>query len=105
MRSISMRFAHVIVFFLLIAISLVGCSTGSGAGSNKDQPPVASIGGPYTGHIGTAISFNASGSSDPQGEVLTYAWKFGDETTGNGVSPSHTYAAAGNYSVSLTVTD
>src|SRR6202041_2529718 len=105
MRSISMRFADVMVF-LLIAISLVGCSTGSGAGSNKEQPPVASTGGPYTGHIGSAIGFNASGSSDPQGEPLTsYAWNFGDGTTGNRVSPNHTYTAAGAYSVSLTVTN
>jgi PKD repeat protein len=99
-----MRFADVMVF-LLLAISLAGCSTGSGAGSNKEQPPVASIGGPYTGHIGSAIGFNASRSSDPQGEALTYAWNFGDGAMGNGVSPSHTYTAAGNYSVSLTVTD
>src|SRR3984885_377499 len=100
-----MRFAEFIVFFL-IAISLVGCSTGSGAGSNKEQRPVASTGGPYNGHIGSAISFNAGGSSDPQGEPLTnYAWNFGDGTTGSGVSPSHTYTAAGAYSVSLTVTD
>jgi PKD repeat protein len=100
-----MRFADVMVF-LLIAISLVGCSTGSGAGSYNAQPPVASTGGPYTGHIGSAISFNASGSSDPQHEPLTsYAWNFGDGTTGNGVSPSHTFTAAGAYSVSLTVTN
>ena len=100
-RSVSMRFAHVII--VLISISLVGC--GGGGGSNKGQPPAASAGGPYTGYIGSAISFNAGGSSDPQGEVLTYAWNFGDGTTGYGVTPGHTYTAASDYTVSVTVTD
>jgi PKD repeat protein len=90
-----------------ITVSLLVLSACGGGGGSTQSPvsPVASIGGPYTGHIGSAISFNASGSSDPQGEALTYAWKFGDGTTGNGVSASHTYTAAGGYSVSLTVTD
>ncbi len=69
------------------------------------QAPVANSGGPYTGTAGTAITFNGAGSSDPKNEVLTYAWTFGDGTTGTGVSPSHTYAASGTFSVSLTVTN
>jgi PKD repeat protein len=69
------------------------------------QPPVANAGGPYTGTAGTEVTFNGSGSTDPQGETLTYAWKFGDGTTGTGVSPTHTYSTAGTYTVSLTVTD
>ncbi len=35
----------------------------------------------------------------------TYTWDFGDGGTGTGVSPSHTYSKAGNYTVTLTVTD
>src|SRR6185437_2561762 len=34
-----------------------------------------------------------------------YAWTFGDSTTGTGVKPTHTYAAGGTYTVTLTVTD
>jgi PKD repeat protein len=37
--------------------------------------------------------------------VAGYAWDFGDGSTGSGVSASHSYAAAGTYSVALTVTD
>ena len=49
--------------------------------------------------------FDGSGSSDTDPGVLTYAWSFGDGTTGTGVIKDHTYAAAGSYPVVLTVTD
>jgi PKD repeat protein len=72
------------------------------AGNN---PPVAVAGGPYNGTTGQPVQFNGSGSSDPDGDGLTYAWDFGDGGTGSGTTPSHTYAAANNYLVTLTVTD
>ncbi|MGD0798770.1 MAG: PKD domain-containing protein [Acidobacteriaceae bacterium] len=66
---------------------------------------MANAGGPYTGTVGIAVSFSGAGSTDPQGEPLTYAWDFGDSTTGSTVSPVHTYTASGTYTVSLTVTN
>jgi PKD repeat protein len=89
-------------------LGLAGCGAGSGGGSNAApalKPPVANAGGPYTGTVGTAVSFSGAASSDPQGEALTYAWNFGDNATGTGVSPGHAYATTGTYTVSLTVTD
>ncbi len=68
-------------------------------------PPVANAGGPYSGTAGTALTFSGTSSSDPKGETLTYAWTFGDGGTGSGVSPVHTYAAAGAYAVTLKVTN
>ncbi|MDH3458376.1 MAG: PKD domain-containing protein, partial [Gemmatimonadota bacterium] len=50
-------------------------------------------------------TFDGSGSTDPDGTIVSYEWDFGDGATGTGVSPSHTYAAAGTYDVTLTVTD
>ena len=53
----------------------------------------------------TSISFNAAGASDPDGDSLTYTWDFGDGATGSGQSASHTYNSAGNYGVTVTVSD
>jgi PKD repeat protein len=50
-------------------------------------------------------SFDAVTSSDVDGNVASYAWDFGDNETGTGVSPSHTFPATGTYHVVLTVTD
>ncbi|QIS38504.1 PKD domain-containing protein [Clavibacter capsici] len=50
-------------------------------------------------------SFDGSASADADGTVASYAWSFGDGTTGTGRTVDHAYAAAGTYAVSLTVTD
>jgi PKD repeat protein len=52
-----------------------------------------------------AVAFNGSGSSDADGSLVSYAWSFGDGTSGTGVTTSHTYSAAGTYTARLTVTD
>ncbi len=51
------------------------------------------------------VEFDASGSSDPEGDSLTYSWDFGDGGSGSGVSPSHTYQSYGSFDVELTVDD
>jgi PKD repeat protein len=70
-----------------------------------NQPPIAVAGGPYTGIVGTSIAFDGSGSSDPDGSIASYAWSFGDGSTGSGASSAHSYVSAGVYKVTLTVTD
>ena len=50
--------------------------------------------------------FDGGGSSDLDGSVASYAWDFGDRHDRRpGANPPHTYAAAGTYTVALTVTD
>jgi PKD repeat protein len=63
------------------------------------------IGGSTTGIEGSPVSFDGTASSDPDGDALTYAWDFGDGTTGTGAKPAHTYADNGSYTATLTVKD
>ena len=70
-----------------------------------NHPPTAAAGGPYTGTEGALVSFDGSGSADPDGDALTYAWNFGDGSGGSGVRPSHAYVDNGAFTVTLTVTD
>ncbi|TMQ64657.1 MAG: PKD domain-containing protein [Candidatus Eisenbacteria bacterium] len=72
---------------------------------NVNRPPRSNPGGPYTAFVATPMTFDGSGSSDPDGDALAYQWTFGDGTTGIGASPAHTYAAIGPYGVALLVSD
>lgn len=67
-----------------------------------NQAPTAAFTSSTTG---STVTFDGSGSSDPDGTITAYAWDFGDGTTGSGATPSHTFATPGSYTVSLTVTD
>jgi PKD repeat protein len=82
------------------------CSTH--AASTKvtiNARPVAVIGPCDACCVGKEILWDASGSSDPDGDALKYSWDFGDGTKGEGVKPTHVYNKAGNYNVTLTVDD
>ena len=69
--------------------------------SPLNRPPVAA----FTATTDDLkVDLDASASTDPDGPV-SYAWDFGDGATGTGETTSHTYAAAGTYTVQLTVTD
>ena len=67
-----------------------------------NQPPTASFTFSCTD---LSCSFNASGSSDSDGFIASYALAFGDGSSGSGVTAIRTYEAAGSYTVILTVTD
>ena len=82
-----------------------GSDTTTAVIANANNAPVAHVGGPYSGTVDQVVSFNGSGSSDPDSDPLTYSWDFGDGNSGTGVSPSHTYATGGTYTVILTVDD
>jgi len=61
------------------------------------------VANPTSGESPLSVDFDASGSFDPGGESITYAWSFGDGSTGVGVVARHTYYTAGIYAVLLTV--
>ena len=64
---------------------------------------------PEAGFTSTATflsaAFDGTGSVDTDGSLASYAWTFGDGASGTGATANHTYAAAGTYPVTLTVTD
>jgi glucose/arabinose dehydrogenase/chitodextrinase len=71
-----------------------------------NQPPVAAAAAnPTSGPAPLAVSFSSAGSSDPEGQPLSYAWTFGDGGTSTAANPSHTYPQAGSYTARMTVSD
>jgi PKD repeat protein len=71
-------------------------------------PPVAVFSAdPATGYARLAVSFNASGSYDDDGNIVLYEWDFDNDAIidATGVAPIHTYDIADVYTVTLTVTD
>jgi glucose/arabinose dehydrogenase len=77
------------------------------AGANNPPSAVATA-SPTSGPAPLTVQFNGSGSSDPDGDALSYSWDlngdgtYGDSTAAN---PSFTYTTAGTYAVRLRVTD
>ncbi len=70
------------------------------------QPPTAVISAtPTSGEAPLPVSFDGTGSSDPNADNLTYSWDFGDGNTATGVTASNTYTSVGVYTASLTVSD
>lgn len=75
-----------------------------GGGGPSTSPPVASF---TFGCTNLSCDFDGTSSYDPDGgSIVSYSWDFGDTSaSGFGPTPSHTYASAGTYSVTLTLTD
>lgn len=71
-------------------------------GEGPNQAPTADA---ELGMSDLTLTADASASTDPDGEIASYAWDLGDGDTATGPTVEHTYAAAGTYEVTLTVTD
>src|SRR5207245_357144 len=78
-----------------------GSTSGSVTVSAANQAPTAAF---TSSCSGLSCSFTST-SSDPDGTIASYSWTFGDGGTSTLQNPSHSYAAAGTYPVTLTVTD
>ena len=74
-------------------------------GSGNQAPTVVAHGSPLQGQAPLTVSFSSAGTTDPEGDPLTYNWNFGDGSTSTAPNPSHTYSASGRYPVTLTVSD
>ena len=84
--------------------ALITCWRVSDVVSNR--PPTAVISAtPSTGAAPLSVTFDGSGSTDPDGTVSSWAWSFGDGSSGTGPVTTHVYATPGTYTASLKVTD
>lgn len=82
------------------------CSTASDNVVVKvNTPPVANAGQNLTCCVDKPANFNASQSSDPDGDTLSYRWDFGDGASSDQPVSDHSYTKSGSYSVKLTVDD
>ncbi len=80
-------------------------ASGTGAGNNA--PTARFTVSPSYGDSPLTVTFDASLSSDVDGEIVLYGWDFGDGSTGSGESLTHEFTSVvtTNYTVTLTVTD
>ncbi|MCF7889760.1 PKD domain-containing protein [Candidatus Bipolaricaulota bacterium] len=90
-----------LIAFLLISLALFL----SGCGPTNQPPNAGYDANPTSGEAPLESTFDASGSSDPDGRIASYDWGFDDGSTGTGETVNHTFDSAGDYTVELTVTD
>ncbi|MCW7080650.1 MAG: PKD domain-containing protein, partial [Candidatus Methanospirare jalkutatii] len=100
-------------YFVVKSVDLSGNSaesseysfTTSGA---LNQPPIANFTySPEKPVVNQPVTFDASSSYDPDGNIISYEWNFGDGNITNTTHEiiKHSYSEAGSYEVTLTVKD
>ncbi len=84
-------------------------TVAAGAGQEDPGPGASPEGGPVAWYESTVdgmqVNLDGSGSCDCENQIVSYQWEFGDGTTGEGITATHTYARAGTYRVVLIVTN
>ena len=91
---------------LLLATAMAGCLETM----SSNAAPIVSftISPSGTVKVGDTVTFDASGTRDPNNDQMTFEWNFGDDNTQEGIGLStvtHTYNVEGARTIKLTVTD
>jgi PKD repeat protein len=102
-RKMSTR--TLILLSCVVGMSVLVLALASCALFNKLPTAGFTIGPSTTGPVPFAVTLSGVPSSDPDGEIKTYSWDFGDGAVGTGKSVAHTYTAVGTYTIILTVMD
>jgi len=95
---------------LILGLSLSACTAPGASKPNPNPPapkpdnqlPIAKF---STRSEQLSVFFDASASQDKDGVIRSYAWDYGNGKTGTGKTGSFNYKQAGNYDITLTVTD
>ena len=90
----------------LVYLSIFEGAVYSITPTDANHAPVASFTAtPTAGRAPLTVSFDASASSDADGDALSYTWDFGDGSSGSGVLTPHVYTQGGSFAAKLTVSD
>lgn len=91
---------------LSIVVNLTACTRDTTPPQSENKPPIAAMEfAPTFGEAPLTVHFSAATSSDPDGQIVSYVWSFGDGDQGNGMFAEHEYTEKGSFVVTLTVTD
>ncbi|MCX8103810.1 MAG: PKD domain-containing protein [Candidatus Bipolaricaulota bacterium] len=89
-----------------MAVGLAACTRDTTPPNSENKPPIASMEfSPMSGEAPLTVHFSAETSTDPDGQIVSYVWDFGDGTQGTGMFTEHEYTDKGTFVVTLTVTD
>jgi parallel beta-helix repeat protein len=97
-----MKKACILSFICIAAVFVISCDNQP---DGNHSPSAVMSANPQSGTAPLTVSFNATASSDPDGDTLDYSWNFGDSASGSGIEIAHTYNNAGVYTATLTVDD
>lgn len=97
-----------VLAFSIPMLLMAGCPNtpgGGGGGSGFNLPPTARItSNVFRGVAPLTVAFDSSASTD-DGLIVSRLWDFGDGTTSQAISPTHTFETNGDFTVRLTLTD
>ncbi len=96
----------VLMIAVALALGLSSCTRDTQPPQPENKPPIAALEfEPKWGAVPLTVLFSAATSSDPDGQIVSYAWDFGDGNSAGGLFVEHQYKKKGSFIVTLTVTD
>ncbi|MBS3788603.1 PKD domain-containing protein [Candidatus Bipolaricaulota bacterium] len=93
------KLALLALLTISLALFVFGC------GFFNQGPNASFTADPTSGEAPLGVYFDASASSNPDGEIVSHSWDFDDGESGFGEKPDHVYSSSVDYTVELTVTD
>ncbi len=97
---------RLVLIFVIVSMGLVSCTRDTKPPHTENKPPLASMEfAPTWGDAPLTVHFSAATSSDPDGQIASYTWDFGDGGQGTGLFAEHEYTTKGSFIITLTITD